>query len=304
MSLAAVCAWCFVRSAGIALVAVLASKRLAASVTRDSLSLPAARESGRLAPSTALRFRAWSHRAVWVLLLAPFLVPHLLVGYAYSALALKLIHHPGWNEAAYTALLWLKFFAVAVVIQIFAPPSPVSPEAIHCQRLLRRPGEPWLLRMRQELACWLAGPGRPAIAGFVVVFLVAFQEFEIASLMGITAVDAHSPVSWTVWLFDAHAGGVPLSESLKDVLVPLAFELCDRKVDRRGNRELEPRQQSERAQQLDHRGHLHRLAPLGTLNQVFELALTDRFAPATSSSVATLPITTPSRFAQRTISSR
>ena len=67
----------------------------------------------------------------------------------------------------------------------------------------------------QELGCWIAGPGRAAIGAFVVVFLLAFQEFEIASLMGVTAGDAHSPVSWTVWLFDAHAGGVPLAESLR-----------------------------------------------------------------------------------------
>jgi len=123
-------------------------------------------------------------------------------------------------------LLWLKFFPAAVVIQVFAPPSPVSAEAIHCQRLLRRPDEGWLRRATQELGCWIAGPGRAAIGAFVVVFLLAFQEFEIASLMGITAVDAHSPVSWTVWLFDAHAGGVPLSESLRYVLTPLVFELC------------------------------------------------------------------------------
>ena len=66
----------------------------------------------------------------------------------------------------------------------------------------------------------------PQSGAFVVVFLLAFQEFEIASLMGITAGDSHSPVSWTVWLFDAHAGGVPLSASLRYVLTPLVFELC------------------------------------------------------------------------------
>ncbi len=75
---------------------------------------------------------------------------------------------------------------------------------------MRRPGEPVLRRAARELGSWIAGPGRVAIGAFVVVFLLAFQEFEIASLMGITTGDAHSPVSWTVWLFDQHAGGLPL----------------------------------------------------------------------------------------------
>ena len=223
MSLAAICAWSFLRSASIALIAALVSKRLAACVGWVESS----RSTGlQGAKSEVFGFRASSYNIAWVLLLAPFLVPHLLVGYAYSALALKLIYYPSWNEAAYGLLLWLKFFPAAVVIQVFAPPSPVSAEAIHLQRLLRRPDESWLKRASRELGSWIAGPGRAAIGAFVVVFLLAFQEFEIASLMGITGGDTHSPVSWTVWLFDAHAGGVPLAESLRYVVTPLVFELC------------------------------------------------------------------------------
>jgi len=139
MSLAAICAWSFLRSAGIALIAALVSKRLAACVGWVESSRSTGMQGAK---SEAFGFRASSYNIAWVLLLAPFLVPHLLVGYAYSALALKLIHYPLWNEAAYGLLLWLKFFPAAVVIQVFAPASPVSAEAIHCQRLLRWPDEP------------------------------------------------------------------------------------------------------------------------------------------------------------------
>jgi hypothetical protein len=202
MSLAAVCAWSFVRASAIALVATLLSKRVA----------------GFVGPS--------SSRLVWTLLLAPFLVPPLLVGYAYSRLALMLIHYPFWNDVTYGVLLLLKFLPAAVVIRVFAPPSAVSAEAIHLERLLRRQDEPLLRRVSREFRSWIAGPGRIAIGAFVVVFLLAFQEFEIASLMGITTGDSHSPVSWTVALFDQHAGGLALSESLRHVVIPLLFELA------------------------------------------------------------------------------
>jgi len=202
MSLAMICAWSFLRSVVVAIAAAILGKGLAAGIAT-------ARPRG----------------LTWAFLLAPYLVPQLLVGYAYSRLALALIHYPAWNEAAYWMLLLLKFFPAAVVIYVFAPPSPVSDEAIHCQRLVRPPGEPWHRRAREGATNWILGPGRAAIAAFAVVFLLAFQEFEIASLMGITSGDAHSPVSWTVWIFDAHAGGLPLAESLRYALLPLGFEL-------------------------------------------------------------------------------
>ncbi|HEX9047800.1 MAG TPA: hypothetical protein VF988_12305 [Verrucomicrobiae bacterium] len=54
------------------------------------------------------------------------------------------------------------------------------------------------------------------LAAFAAVFLCAFAEFEMASLMVVK--------SWTVSLFDAHAGGLALGQSLRRMLVPLACE--------------------------------------------------------------------------------
>ena len=177
MSLAAVCAWSFVRSAVLALLAVSFSKWITAEIT----SAPTAAFSGATGHVPVWR-TAW-RRFFWILLLAPFLVPHLLVGYAYSGLAMALLHHPAWNEAAYCLLLFLKFFPAAVVIRLYAPPSPVSAEAIHCQRLLRQTRGPRLVQFFREAATWIFGPGRTSIAAFAIVFLLTFQEFEIASLM-------------------------------------------------------------------------------------------------------------------------
>jgi hypothetical protein len=49
------------------------------------------------------------------------------------------------------------------------------------------------------------------------VFLVCFQEFELASLIARPA--------WTVWLFDAQVGGLALNESLRRALWPVLWQL-------------------------------------------------------------------------------
>ncbi len=145
MSLAAVCAWSFLRAIAIALVAAILSKGVAAYVGWDEAASAAGpsfrargmRSNGQAgswrpyAPCVASRV-ASSGRS----LLAPFLVPPLLVGYAYSRLALLLIHYPFWNDVTYGLLLLLKFFPAAVVIRVFAPPSPVSAEAIHLRAVV------------------------------------------------------------------------------------------------------------------------------------------------------------------------
>jgi iron(III) transport system permease protein len=225
MSLAAVCAWSFLRSAVVALAAAIVSKPLAESIVawRDPLASGAA-PTGR--EYAVRRARFLGRRLVWGLLLAPFLVPPLLVGYAYYRPALMLVHYPRTTEAVYCLVLFLRFFAAAVLIRVFAPPSPISAEAIHCQRLLRRGDERWSQRLFADGLTWLRGPGHASIAAFAVIFLSAFQEFEIAALMGITAGDVQSPASWTVWLFNWQAGGSPLSESLGYAITPLVCELA------------------------------------------------------------------------------
>ena len=149
-------------------------------------------------------------RIAWILLLAPYFTPVLLTGYAYANFSLSLIHHPAINTIFYSALLWWKFTPIAAVILHFTP-APISAEAIHCRRLTSagsRFGD-WTFLIRAGCA---GGP----VAAFAVVFLFAFAEFEMASLMVVK--------SWTVALFDAHAGGLALSESLCRTLGPLLCE--------------------------------------------------------------------------------
>ena len=148
--------------------------------------------------------------AVWALLLLPYLVPALLVGHAWRQLALALVHHPAANKALYSLLTMMKLVPVAALVLVFAP-RPLSAQAIHCRRLAGggRFVWDWSFLVRGRL-------GDCAVA-FLPVFLLAFGEFEVASRMTVS--------TWTVVLFDQHAGGQMLSESLSLVMLPVVCEL-------------------------------------------------------------------------------
>ena len=67
-------------------------------------------------PTVAKRQR-WT----WALVLAPYLTPPLLVGYAYSNFSLSLVHHPTLNALWYATLLVLRLAPVAALTLMFAP---------------------------------------------------------------------------------------------------------------------------------------------------------------------------------------
>ena len=166
-------------------------------------------------------------RVAWVLLLGPYFMPVLITGYAYASFLLSLIHHPALNTIFYSALLCWKFTPVAAVILYFTP-TPISKEAVHCWRLTRpktgeniqHPTSNIQHRTKNEEWGFLirAGCARGPVAAFGVVFLFVFAEFEMASLMGVK--------SWTVSLFDAHAGGLAIGESVRRMLGPLLCEIA------------------------------------------------------------------------------
>ena len=146
----------------------------------------------------------------WALLLAPLLTPALLVSYAYSHLALRLMAVPGAIAALYFAALTLKLVPVAALILHFVPPA-ISPEAVRAHALLARSRwERWIFLLRSAgRAPWMAGG---------LVFLFAFTDFELASLWSLK--------TWTVELFDAQAGGLALGASLRLAALPLAIEIA------------------------------------------------------------------------------
>ncbi len=195
MSLTAACGWTLCRAVLVALLVLPAAWGL-----RSRLD----------------GMRPGQRTLLWTLLLTAFFTPALLTGYAYSKWSLALIRYPLWNEALYAALLTFRLIPVGGIILQFCPPPPLSPEGLHCARLAaERSGGP--VRLRFLLPFAMRGEMRNALPVFCVVWLLAFQEFETASLMG--------TASWTVWLFDAQAGGIILGESLDRALLPMACQL-------------------------------------------------------------------------------
>jgi ABC-type spermidine/putrescine transport system permease subunit II len=165
-------------------------------------------------------------RLAWMALVIPFLCPELWSGYAWSNFAVRLADTGLWNlfplppmsiiardaaidELVLDLLLFFRTVPVGTVAMFFAPPPPLSREALHCRKLVS-------FGLRDRL--WFALYGRyyTAIPATALMFLVAFQEFELASLIGRPA--------WTVWLFDAQAGGLAISESLRLTVLPVVCQ--------------------------------------------------------------------------------
>ena len=230
MSLFAACGWSFVRALVIAAISSPIAVWLAG-------MLSGTRSNRKLGPKVLL-----------IALLVPFLMPELLIGFVYSETTLRLVREFSdptatmtlptqprlpqtmdrpinsadiTAECLYSALLLFRFVPVAALVMWLMPSPRLSAEAIHCERLLMRNERDGWRRLRSRLGCFVRGPMMAALPAFAIVFLLVFQEFEIASLMQIS----RAPVAWTVWLFDNHAGGLMLSLSLQLSIVPVLCEL-------------------------------------------------------------------------------
>lgn len=187
--------------------------------------------------------RAWlrglprgPRRIAWCLVVLPFLIPELWIGYAYSGFALWgaslglwevlpagivpsspqgiLARNAALDEVLFDLLLFFRAVPVGTLAAYFAPPPPLSAEAVHCFRLAaQRTGA----RRRATVLALLYNRFHAALPAVALMFLLAFQEFELPSLMGRPA--------WTVWLFDSQVGGLALVESLRKALLPVACQL-------------------------------------------------------------------------------
>jgi hypothetical protein len=200
MSLWTACVWAFFRSLAIVLLGLPICVQLQKGLSRAT---------------------GWQRSLAWSILLLPLVAPQLVTGYGFANFSLSLIHHPVWNEVLYDVLILIGSVPAGVVLLYFTPPAPVSSEAVHCARLLtarttidqRASNMTW----NQWLGIWMRGPARNLVPAAALLFLIAFQEFEMASMMLVP--------TWTVWLFDAQTGGLLVSKALQYAALPLSFEV-------------------------------------------------------------------------------
>jgi len=173
-------------------------------------------------------------RFVFVATALVFFTPAMLAGYGWLPTVARWPGGSAAREIFYCSMLWIRFTPIAALALWFANPGPTA-TASHCMRLAG--GGSWCWRLRElGTGPWLAGG---------VVFLFAFQEFDLATSWGIR--------SWTVALFDAQVGGLALGDSLQLSLPALCLDLAviapllrtiHRLPPRRTNREQRNRQQS------------------------------------------------------------
>ncbi len=144
----------------------------------------------------------------WVLLLIPGLVPELLLGYAYTP---WVVGRPARAEAVCALLLGLRLIPVGVIAWQLTPRSPLNSSAWHLRALLPlRTLADWLH------FCWV-GPIQRTISPAAIVWLLAFQEFELAALL--------KAVSWTDAIFTEQQLGREFSDLVRTATGPTLLQV-------------------------------------------------------------------------------
>ncbi|QDV16126.1 hypothetical protein Pan153_07470 [Gimesia panareensis] len=195
MSLATACGVTVLRSFCISLIGVFLARRL-----------------------TPLARKGFETRSflLLILILSPLLVPELLVGYAWSLISVRFVQYPVIIELIYSLLILMKVVPVGVICFSLVGGSLISPEADFIRKTFCAAGSR-LGTLKTQANFFLWQTLRVWIPVWALLFLLSFQEFEMASLM--------YRDSWTVWIFDAQAGGVPVRETLSYLIGPLSIEV-------------------------------------------------------------------------------
>ncbi len=168
-----------------------------------------------------------SRRLRLLLAIFPFFLPELLIGFNYRLTVTQLTSGSSpfvaatCTEALYALLMFSRCLAVGVALSLLMPRSSATDESMHSWVMLRHlmPPATW---WRGWLWLKIFGSWQTSLVAWSAMALVGFQEFETAALM---QIDQY-PISWSVWLFDAHAARLSLSDSLQMMIGPLLCELA------------------------------------------------------------------------------
>lgn len=147
-------------------------------------------------------------------LLFPLGIPPWVIGFCYSQLFPVGMQTPWLFGGGYILLMSLLLIPVGVVMRSLAFRPSLSATGAYCFRLL---AETRKLSWRVRLGFRLQGRFRTDLLVFAVCALLAFQEFDLSSFWGYR--------TWSVALFDAHAGGLPLEESWRRVGWPVVVQM-------------------------------------------------------------------------------
>ncbi len=145
----------------------------------------------------------WLGRASGRLALAAlFVAPGLMIGHVWATHAPTALVDPAARGGLYAALSIARALPVAALLWWLVPPR----DTVRARHVAR------LATVRRGLDV------RRFAATAAIAFVYAFTEFEIAARLAVA--------SWPVAVFDAHAGGLALSESVAAVAIPAVISLA------------------------------------------------------------------------------
>ncbi len=150
---------------------------------------------------------AWLRGGLVTVAALAFFAPSMLAGYGWLPTVTRWPAGSLARETLYCVAIFIRLVPIAVLALWLAKPGPGA-SALCAWKLAG--GRGWKFRVRE------AGPAPWLAAG--AVFLLAFQEFDLATSWGIR--------TWTVGLFDAQIGGLAIAESLWLAALPFAVELA------------------------------------------------------------------------------
>ena len=144
-----------------------------------------------------------------LLLLVPFFMPGLVVGYAYRNASLSLVQTPWLNELLYLAIMIAQLTPVAVLALEWLPAATMSGAGAFLLGQVH--SQTW----RQQARAAMAGELPRQVTAFVIAALLCFQEVEIATLM--------QARGWAEWIFTKQAGGVELAGVWRFLVLPVGY---------------------------------------------------------------------------------
>lgn len=145
----------------------------------------------------------------WGRLLLPFFVPSLMTGFCYRDTSMALVHVPWLRELLYALIVLMQTVPVGVIILYFSPPAETSDSSLYSAGLVR-------LGTRERLRLFLSSENQYRIAAFCMLFILSFQESDLAALMQASG--------WTEWMFTKHVGGLALQDTIRLSFWPVLIQ--------------------------------------------------------------------------------
>ncbi|HVJ69396.1 MAG TPA: hypothetical protein VM510_15540 [Caulifigura sp.] len=154
--------------------------------------------------------------------MAVFLTPNLVVGFGYRAVSINLLNQRWLNELLYFGLIVFEFVPAAFWLLLSSPPPSLSAEAWHAARLAGgssalAASTTGLSSWRMRLRFWWRGRGETLVGPAALLFVLSFQESELAALMQVRG--------WPERLFTDHVKGVPAFTTFQLIVWPVLIQL-------------------------------------------------------------------------------